>query len=95
MKDKNLLIRCGFREDYNPDNRQLAVDYVEVNNIKYLISTIDLGYNMSFCSSVELYYETMVFDNNGNSLYCDRYETKEIALEGHKYVLDNFSEVIK
>lgn len=92
MIDINYNKKFGFREDYDPYKRIISQDCFKINNDIYFISTIDLGYNMSFINELELYYETMIFKNeNYQGIYQRRYSTREKALENHKNILTNCS----
>ena len=84
------LERYGFRKDFDWNNRfDLKT---RVGN--YQVSTVDLGLNYQFDSSLPpLYYETMVFkiENekvNYADLYCERYTTEEEARVGHEIAIE-------
>lgn len=86
LKEKGRLIRirCGYREDYDIENRFQLKTKVG----KYLISTVDLGINHQLIETLPpLYYETMVFSDDEQNVfeyYQERYTTKEEAIKGHK-----------
>lgn len=68
------------------NDRTVAMDMVQN---RYIVSTIFLGIDHGF-DGVPKWYETMVFkcDAAGNvtdwiELACDRYTTREEAIEGH------------
>jgi hypothetical protein len=91
----------GFREDYDENNRRIGEDVVDVDGNKYWVSTVDLGLDHSFGKGEPLYWETMIFpcDDNGGvtdwgELYCNRYPTKQAAVEGHAYAVEHCAEVI-
>ena len=63
----------------------------------YFISTVLLGLDHSFGSGPPLIFETMIFNQSddakelGNDwldTYCERYSTKEQALEGHQVAVE-------
>lgn len=97
--DKFILKRCGFREDYDPDNRFDLKTKVEYKGKVYEVSTIDLGLDHSFGMGEPLYYETMIFliDNKKNIFekanenefgwFQKRYSTEKQARIGHKAVV--------
>lgn len=75
-----------FRKDYDPYNRF----YIHTRIGKYLISTVDLGCDVSFIKGKPLYYETMIFVNDefsDNLDYQERYKTKKQAILGHKLAI--------
>jgi hypothetical protein len=52
-----------------------------------MISTVDIGIDMSMTGNPPLYYETTVFPRGKwNKVYCGRYETRDQAAEGHEFV---------
>lgn len=57
------------------------------------ISTVFLGINHAFFSTKkQLWFETMIFGMKNNvddvvSRFCERYETWDDAVEGHKYAI--------
>jgi hypothetical protein len=93
----NKTNKYGFREDFNWETRfDLKT---EING--YVVSTVDLGLDHSFGIGDPLYYETMIFKKNGDSidfrdLYCKRYSTEDEAREGHQkaieYVKNDFND---
>ncbi len=88
MTDKEIQKKCGFREDFDWNNR-----FNLKTEIKgYLISTVDLGLDHSFGIGKPLYYETMIFTKNDedisfHELYCKRYSTEEEAKKGHQVAI--------
>ena len=70
-----------WAEKFESEDRKLAEDTVG----KVCISTVFLGVNHNFgISGKPILFETMVFDDLGNSIFCDRYEDWDSALLGHK-----------
>ena len=80
--------KYGFREDFDYNNRfDLKT---EING--YLVSTVDLGIDHSFGIGKPLYYETMIFEKDGDNIdfsgiYQQRYSTEEEAQAGHEYAV--------
>lgn len=71
---------------------------VRVNFRKCIISTVALGINHSWRSEKGLWYETMIFKSwagriihVGGELYCNRYETRQEALEAHERLVRGFN----
>ena len=50
------------------------------------ISTVWIGLHLSPWLNTPMIYETMVF-RNGNGEECDRYPTRQLAVEGHKFMV--------
>lgn len=94
--DKFILKRCGFREDYDPENRFDLKTKVEYKGKIYTVSTVDLGLDHSFGMGKPLYYETMIFLENEdykNNEFCDfqlRYSTEEEARISHENIVKAF-----
>ena len=59
---------------------------------KYTISTVYLGINHQFNDNLPpLYYETMIFSDNGDNAYKNyqvRYTTMNEAINGHNIAVD-------
>lgn len=71
-------------------NRRVAEDYLKEGTVR--VSTVFLGINHGF-GGKPLWFETMVFSAGGDSTdYCERYETWDEAVEGHKKAVKEFSE---
>lgn len=88
IKEFNKMLRdIGgmqlFREDFDFKNRRLAYDEIE----GYLVSTIDIGLDMSFIG-YGFYWETAVF-KDGELISMQRFDSKEKALEWHKHLMAN------
>ena len=62
-------------------NRRLTSSYLK----GYLVSTVFLGLDHSFGDSAPILWETMIFNNEGDSVYCERYGSQADALIGHKH----------
>ena len=48
-----------------------------------LVSTVWLGLNHSYENDTPIIFETMVFENDTDSVYTERYATEQQALMGH------------
>lgn len=94
--DKYILKRCGYREDYDPENRFDLKTKVEYKGETYIVSTIDLGIDHNFGMGKPLYYETMIFlenedyKNNEFSDFQLRYSTEEEARISHENIVKAF-----
>lgn len=62
---------------------------------RYRVSTVWLGIDHSFGSGPPLIFETMVFRNTYNDVYCNRYSTEQEAIEGHAHVVAHLRETGK
>lgn len=92
--NKELMIKCGFREDFDWETRFDLKKKVG----KYRISTVDLGLGHSFGIGEPLYYETMIFsddEENPFEYYQERYTTEEEARKGHKKAIKYVKEHLK
>lgn len=68
----------------DPTYRQVARDRVK----DWLISTVWLGLDHRFTSSIPIIFETMVFPPESSyDEYCERYATEAGALAGHQEAL--------
>ena len=82
--------KFGFRKDYDSRN----IFHLTTKIKSYIISTVDLGFNLQLNSNFSpLYYETMIFNcenNNDDSFifFQERYTTLKDAIEGHKKTID-------
>lgn len=98
MDEKEILIKCGFRADYDPENHTVKQTFIKYKGKIFYISTVDIGIDLRFDEGPPLYYETMVFLSKGYDidgvdfagLYCDRYSTKEMALLNHERIINAF-----
>ena len=68
---------------------------VKYNGKKFKVSTVDLGLNHSFIEGIELYYETMIFNQSNeeeNPFECfqERYSTEQEAITRHKEIINMF-----
>ena len=92
--DKYFFKRFGFREDFDPENRFDLKTKVEYKGKTYTVSTVDLGLDHSFGMGKPLYYETMIFlDDGGKNEFCDfqlRYSTEEEARISHENIVKAF-----
>lgn len=91
------LEKCGFRKDFDYNNRFDLKTKIG----KYTISTVDLGINHQLNKNLPpLYYETMIFnwedtEDNPFEFYQERYRTEEEAKEGHKKAVKYVKEKLK
>lgn len=92
----------GYREDYDRENKRIDDTIVNIGEKNYWVSTVDVGLDMSYDENPPLYWETMIFecDADGNvlswsALYCNRYSSKEDAIDGHANAVKNCAELIK
>jgi hypothetical protein len=60
--------------------KHVAEDMINGNHI----STVWLGLDHNYYGGPPLLFETMVFGQDGNDVYMDRYYTWDEAIEGHK-----------
>ena len=66
--------------------------FLNVEDEQYFVSTVNVS---------DMYYETMIFDccdeivNYSCEHYCERYKTKQEALEGHLKIIKNIHGYIK
>lgn len=60
------------------------------------ISTIWIGINHSFVVGKEMFFETIVFENenNLNAIHIERYTTLKEAKTGHKKVVEHWMEKV-
>ena len=94
--DKYILKQCGFREDFDWENRFDLKTKVEYKGKTYTVSTVDLGLDHNFGLGKPLYYETMIFlenedyKNNEFSDFQLRYSTEEETRIGHENIVKAF-----
>lgn len=81
--------KYGFRPGFDPDNKIVKQEYVTFDGKEYFVSTVDLGLNHAYGDGPPLYYETMIFPKGTyNDMYCNRYSTRDSALEKHECLVD-------
>jgi len=83
--DGNVHLTTNEREWIMKVHNNRIVDQTTVGD--YLVSTVFLGIDHNFGRGLPILFETMVFNNKHNELYCDRYHTKQEAVEGHKKIV--------
>jgi len=92
--DKYFLKRCGYREDFDWENRFDLKTKVVYHDKLYEVSTVDLGLDHSFGMGKPLYYETMIFlVDGGKNEFSDfqlRYSTEEEARISHENIVKAF-----
>lgn len=84
------LTKYGFRADFDENNRVVKQEHIEFEGKKYFVSTVDLGLNHRFGEGPDLYYETMIFPDDGSfkDMYCNRYTDRESALNAHEKLME-------
>lgn len=65
-------------------DRHVAVDMVG----PWKVSTVFLGVDYGFAQGEPILFETMVFDPDGNDIFCARYTTYGEAWNGHQDTLE-------
>lgn len=80
----------GFRADYDHSKRVVKQETVSLNGKNYWISTVDLGIDHGFEGCKGVYWETIIFDEDRNSLHMDRYTSREESLKGHERMKEAF-----
>ena len=81
-KDKTTREAKDFEEfDSNMKENQI-VKKTEIGKI--LISTVFLGVNHNYSGGEPILFETMIFNDDTEYEYQERYSTYQKALEGHK-----------
>lgn len=80
------LLKLGFREGFNPENRIVKQSTIKNSDGELFVSTVDLGLDHGF-GETPLYYETMVFIDGRTNIYMDRYTTREESEIGHEKVI--------
>ena len=89
------LTKYGYRKGFDWDTRfDLKTEVGD-----YIVSTVDLGIDMSWGIGKHLYYETMIFDKNkmvdAFDGYQVRYSTQKEARKGHREAVKMVKEAIK
>lgn len=73
-----------YEEMAKTDTKHVGEDFIERKHI----STVWLGMDHSYWGGRPKLFETMIFDNNFDDEYCDRYSTWDEAVEGHRKAID-------
>lgn len=86
LDENNVPIKCSLSEydEWLREDRTKKIvkqDWCE----KTLISTVFLGLDHSL--NDKILWETMVFNNQGHSVYQDRYKSHEDAVKGHELAI--------
>lgn len=92
-ENKNIIevTKDEQRTFWENGNKKVAVDEVEVKT-KCLVSTVFLfGDHNHLEDGDPILFETMVFDENRNEIFCERYHTYNEAIEGHKRAMNNIA----
>lgn len=83
----------GFRVDYDEKNRVVKQESIVFENERYTVSTVDLGIDYGSGRGLPLYWETMMFrENDVLDLYCERYSSRELALQGHIQLVSDIAD---
>lgn len=70
------------------ENRAVKQEYITLEGKEYFVSTVDLCLPpMRWLYPVLLPYETMIFVG-GESIYQERYLTREAAVQGHEKMVE-------
>lgn len=82
--EQMMLVGKEFEKD-----RHIGSDVIG----RFYVSTVFLVINHSFGDGPPLLWETMVFDRQGDEetgrdLCCERYSSREEALEGHRKIVE-------
>ena len=90
MIDKLKNIKMGLREDYDFENRRVGFNTVVYEDIKYDVSTIDLGLDHGIWGEERgVYWETMIFtDNESLDQQMIRYISREEAKVNHNRIVE-------
>lgn len=92
LKDKTVVPVddvLEWAEKFEKENRILAQTYTKDGK---LISTVFLGLDHNFGAGNPLWFETMIFPSDSwGEIDCDRYETYDEALEGHKRMVEKYA----
>lgn len=86
--DENHNIQKCTAEEWskNYEFRDRHVDWDEIEDHK--VSTVWLGLDHNYSGEGDpLLFETMIFNPQGNDIYCRRYSTWEEAEDGHQIAL--------
>lgn len=93
LNDDHSYEQCDANK-CNEQIREMRQNYTkhvkdEIVN-EHRVSTVWLGVDHAFEGCHPLLFETMVFnkENGWSELYCDRYNTWDQALEGHKKAVE-------
>lgn len=94
LNDDSSINSCTI-EEWGNQNTMMRLNGCKT--ISYCVhngnaaSTVWIGIDLSFLDSsnninnkAPHVFETMIFDESGDSIYCDRYSTWDDAQEGHK-----------
>ncbi|MGL4571810.1 MAG: hypothetical protein ACRCVJ_12175 [Clostridium sp.] len=75
LRNERVELKC-----LTGDKNIVARNNIKVNNDEYMISTVYLG---GFTKQFEL----MIFDENGEEVFCERFDEKEVANKIHNTIL--------
>jgi len=94
LDENKNVVKCSV-EDFEkwvsiPGNKIIKQEYCR----NFKISTVFLGMDHSYNSNISLWFETMIFNENDQDVYCERYTTYDQAVEGHEYSKRAFFEDI-
>ena len=93
--DGHKPVKCTvleWAEMFETQDKRVADDMVG----KVRISTIFLGINHNFgISGKPILFETMGFDESGDTLFCDRYTDWDSAVLGHQNKIKEYEIEVK
>jgi len=95
LNDDNTYEPCSIKEwsnqahkFYSTGGKHVGDDFIDGHRISTVWLGVDHNY---FSDSAPLLFETMVFDKDKNSIYCELYSTWDEAEEGHIDALINLA----
>jgi hypothetical protein len=73
----------------NPNRKKVGYDKLkDLNGDDVCVSTVFLGLDHAWNSSIPILWETMVFGGKNDQAYQERYASYEQALEGHQKAIN-------
>jgi hypothetical protein len=73
----------------NPNRKRVAYDELtDLNGDDVRVSTVFLGVDHAWNSSIPILWETMIFGGENDQAYQERYSSYEDALEGHQNAIN-------
>jgi len=87
LDDDGNVIPCRVDEfeEFMKDRSNKIVKQDRIFFGRYLVSTVFLGVDHGWGSTPK-FFETMILDRKFRDLYCERYEKRSQALEGHNRI---------
>ena len=77
-----------FKKLDNPVTRK-TITHTEIGNLR--VSTVFIGIDLGIRNDEPILFETMVFDEDGNSSLYGRYTTWDDAEKGHQLICDSLT----